>query len=135
MNILFLLSQRRLLQEQAILSNLAYALTRLNEFWTRIERARLRGQVHLLQAEPNEERYENVLLALEGNQSVLDEHFLDRDINDFVDAVAYATGDTVVDQVFDLSEVEQRFLRPLRERLEKRGVDIDLTDERNIQLE
>jgi hypothetical protein len=53
---------------------------------------------------------------------------VERDIADFVDAVAYATGEPTVDQVFDLSEVEERFLRPLRERLEKRGVDIDFSD-------
>lgn len=127
MKISFLLSQRRFLQEQARLSNLAYALARLTEFWERIDRAQLRGRVHLLQAEPSEDRFDNMLLALDGNQSVLEEHFVDRDVDDFVDAVAYATGEPVVNQSFDLSEVEERFLRPLRERLQKRGVDIDLS--------
>jgi hypothetical protein len=126
MKISFLLTQRRLLQEQARLSNLAYALTRLTEFSQRMERAHLRGRVHLLQAEPDEGRYDDTLVALEGNQSVLEEHFVDRDVTDFVDAVAYATGEPVVDELFDLREMEERFLRPLRERLEKRGVDIDL---------
>ncbi len=126
MKISHLLSQRRLLQERARLSNLAYALARMSEFCLRIERARLGGNVHLLEADPSMERFDHLFEALDGNQSVLEEHFLERDVADFTDAVAYATGEPVVDQTFDLAEVEVRFLRPLRERLEKRGVDIDL---------
>ena len=128
MKISFLLTQRLHLQEQARLSNLAYALARLTEFSMRMERAQLHGRVHLLQAEPNEERFDNSLVALESSQAVVEEHFVDRDVDDFVDAVAYATGEPVVDQIFDIGEMEERFLRPLRERLEKRGVDIDLSN-------
>lgn len=134
MKISFLLAQRRLLQEQARLSNLAYALARLAEFCARIQRAQLCGQVHLLQAEPNAERFGNSLTALEGNQSVIEEHFAERDVDDFVDAVAYATGEPVVDLVFDLREVEERYLKPLRERLERVGVDIDLAGGQNAEF-
>ena len=127
MKISFLLAQRRALQEQARLSNLAFALERMSDYIGRIERAQLRGRVHLLQAEPAEERYENSLTALQGQQSVLEEHFTDRDIDDFVDAVAFATNERFVDQIFDLRDVEPRFLTPLRRRLEDQGIDIDLS--------
>ena len=125
MNISFLLAQRASLQKQARLSNLAYAHEQLSVFTERIKRAHLRGQVHLIQAEPLEDRFVSSLTALEGNQSVVDEHFTDHDIQDFVDAVGYATGEPLIDQVFDLREVEARFLTPLRNRLEKLGVVID----------
>lgn len=127
MKISFLLTQRDVIQQQAKLSSLAYAYERLTDFTTRIARARLRGQVHLRQADPNEEHYQTSLSALEGNQSVIEEYFTDRDLLDFVDAVGYATNEAMVDVIFDLREVEGRFLSPLRTRLEKSGVVIDLT--------
>lgn len=125
MNISSLLARRKALQQQARLSNFAHAYARLADFNARIVRARLRGEVHLEQAEPDEERYLATLTALEGNQSVIEEHFTDRDLLDFVDAVAFATGETRIDLCFELREIEDRFLRPLRARLESEGVVID----------
>lgn len=128
MKLTTLLARRRALREQALLSNLAFALKHLTEIVGRIERARLHGQVRLLQAAPEEDRLENTLLAEQGSQSVIEEHFTDRDIDDFVDAVGYATGEAFVDEVFDLREVDARFLQPVRRKLEDYEVDIDLPE-------
>ncbi len=120
-----LLAQRQTLQQQARLANLAFAYERLATFVERIELARLRGEVLLQQAEPTEERYWATLTALEGNQSVIEEYFTDQDLMDFVDAVACATGENDIDLKFRLEEAGSRFLRPLRERLERVGIAID----------
>ena len=128
MKLTTLLARRRALREQALLSNLAFALKHLTEIVGRIERARLHGQVRLLQAAPEEDRLENTLLAEQGSQSVIEEHFTDRDIDDFVDAVGYATSEAFVDEVFDLREVDARFLQPVRRKLEDYEVDIDLPE-------
>lgn len=124
----FLLAHRLFLQQQARLSHLAYAYERLSDFSARIARARLGGPVHLQQPEPEEERYQASLTALRGSQSAIEEHFTDRDLLDFVDAVGVATGDSEVDLQFELSEVEKRFLLPLRARLESAGVLMDASE-------
>ena len=120
-----LLAQRRALLQQARLANLAFAHQRLSDFARRIVRARLAGEVRLQQATPDAERYWASLTALQGSQSVIEEHFTDDDIMDLADVIAFATGETDVDFTFRVEELSDRFLAPLREQLVRAGVVID----------
>ena len=120
-----LLNQRRVLLQQAQLANLAFAYDRLSDFAGRIERARLTGEVRLQHPAVEGERYWSSLTALEGNQSVIEEHFTDEDIADFADIVAFASGKFDLDLTFRLEELVDRFLHPLRLQLKRVGVDLD----------
>lgn len=120
-----LLARRRTLLQQARLANLAFAHQRLSDFACRIARARLGGEVRLKQAAPDAERYWASLTALQGSQSVIEEHFTDDDIMDLADVIAFATGETDVDFTFRVEELSDRFLAPLRGRLMRAGVVFD----------
>lgn len=123
-----LLAQRRALQQQAHLANLGFAYQRLAVLAARIARARLRGGIRLQQAAPATGRYWASLTALEGRQSVIEEYFADEDLMDFADAIAYATGESEIDLVFRLEELPERFLAPLRARLEQAGVAVEAAE-------
>ncbi len=125
MKLSHLLAQREAILQQARLANLAYAYTRLSDFAARIQRARLHGVVCLLQAAPDADRFWASLTALEGSQSVIDEHFSDDDIMDLADVIAYATGENDLELTFPIEEMTERFLDPLREQLAEDGVTID----------
>jgi hypothetical protein len=120
-----LLAQRRTLLLQARLANLAFAHERLSEFAARIARARLVGEVRLQQAAPDAERFWASLTALSGHQSVIEEHFTDADLMDLADVIAFATGENDLDLTFQVEELSERFLLPLRGQLEQAGVVID----------
>ena len=120
-----LLAQRQALLRHARLANLAFAYLRLSDFATRIARARLGGEVRLQQASPDAERFWATLLALQGNQSVIEEHFTDEDVMELADVIAYATGRNDVDLTFRLEELADRFLAPLRGELARAGVALD----------
>lgn len=123
-----LLAQRRALLQQARLANLAFAFERLSEFNRRIIRARLGGDVRLQQAAPGADRYWASLTALQGSQSVIEEHFTDDDLMDLADVLAYATGENDLDLTFRVEELGDRFLAPLRGRLEQAGIAIDRSE-------
>jgi len=125
MKLSLLLAQRSALLRQMRLANLAFAYAKLDEFAQRIARARLHGEVRLQAAAPDLERYGATLTALEGRQSVLEEHFTDEDLMDFVDAVALVTDKEPVDVNFRLEQVSGNFLTPLRQQLVQAGVAID----------
>jgi hypothetical protein len=120
-----LLARRQTLLRQARLANLAFAHEALTGVARRIARARLRGEVRLQQAGADAERYWATLTALEGNQSVLDEHFLEDDVADLADLIAFATDESERDFTFRLEELASRFLAPLRAELVQAGVVID----------
>ena len=120
-----ILTQRQALLRQARLANLAFAYQTLGGFAERIERGRLGGYVCLKQAAPDAERYCASLTALEGNQSVIEEHLTDEDIMDLADVVSFLTGNESLDLVFHLEDLAEIFLTPLRAELEKSGVAID----------
>jgi len=82
--------------------------------------------VTLRQATPDAELGWTPLLALEGNQSVIEEHFTDEDLTDFADAVAFVTGETRLDFTFRIEELAERFVAPLRHQLEQAGITFDL---------
>jgi len=120
-----LLSRRRDLLRQARLANLAFAFVTLQKFSRRIDRAQLDGRVTLAHAAPHAERYWASLTALEMNQSVIEEHFTDEDVMELADVVSFTTGNEALDITFDLEDLEELFLRPLREELDREGVVID----------
>lgn len=120
-----LLTQREALLQQARLANLAFAYTTLGEFAHRVARAGLAGRVTLRQAAPEEERYWASLTALDGNQSVIEEHFADEDIMDLADVIAFTTANEALELTFRLEEVGELFLAPLRAELARADVAID----------
>jgi nucleotide-binding universal stress UspA family protein len=120
-----LLAHRQALLRQARLANLAFAYHTLGAFAERIGRARLTGRVTLRHAAPDAERYWASLTALDGSQSVIEEHFSDEDLMDLADVVAFATANDALDITFRLEELGDHFLAPLRAELERAGVSID----------
>ena len=120
-----LLQAREGLIRRAGLANLAFAHQLLSEFARRIGRAQLSGLVNLKSADAEEERAWASLTALEGSQSVIEEHFTDEDLMDFADAIVYITGGDDVDVTFRLEELTENFIVPLRSLLERAGVEID----------
>lgn len=123
-----LLMQRDALLHQVRLANLAFAYTTLEKFTRRIARARLHGEVTLARAAPESGHHWPTLTALEGNQSVIEEHFSEEDLMDLADVLAFVTGDDTLDMTFHLEEVAEVFLAPLRADLAREGVAIDLSD-------
>lgn len=117
-----LLAQRSEQLRLAHLANLAFAFSKLDDFAGRIARAQIRGDVCLQSADPATGRYEALLTALEGNQSVIEEHFTDNDITVLADAIAYATGETDVERTFRIEELTEIFLFPLGQELAQNGV-------------
>lgn len=124
-----LLTTRQALLRQAQLANLAFAYAVLDRFATRIANANLRGLVKLRPADPTEERFWATLRALEGNQSVLEEHFADHELIEFADAMAFAAEEEFTELDFRLEELSEKFLLPLRHMLELSGVEIDVARE------
>lgn len=123
MNLSQLLHQREGLLRQARIANLAFAFSRLNDYATRIERARLQGPVTLHAAEPASDRFWPTLVAHRGNQSVIDEHFLDEDIEELDEILRFLENEGVeVDFTFDLEDLPHRYQPALRRELEKAGV-------------
>ena len=130
MKLSLLLHQREALLQQTRLANLAYAYRRLEDFAARIARARLRGKVCLQAADLSVERYWPVLIALEGNQSVIEEHFSDENILELADLLVFILGENDADTLFQLEELDARFIEPLRTQLVQAGVILE-TEETN----
>ena len=123
-----LLLQRRALLHRARLANLAFAYVTLQRFLARIENARLRGRVTLRHAAPHADRYWASLTALDLSQAVIEEHFSDEDLMDLADVLSFATGNEALDITFELEELAELFIAPLRIELEREGVAIDRLD-------
>lgn len=123
MNFSELLHHREALLRQARLANLAFAFARLSDYAERIARAGLRGPATLLEAEPEAERFWPTLVPHGGNQSVIDEHFLDEDVEELDEILLFLEEEGFeVDYTFDLESMPQRYLPALRRELEKAGV-------------
>jgi hypothetical protein len=120
-----LLRGRQRLLRRAHLANSAYAYALLGEFARRAVRANLRGRVTLKSADPEEDRFWATLTAVTGHQSLLEEHFTEEDVQDLADAVEFITGGEEIDLTFEIEEVGEIFLAPLRSALEQAGVVID----------
>ncbi|MGH7959920.1 MAG: hypothetical protein ACREH8_23295 [Opitutaceae bacterium] len=120
-----LLSRRPALLRQARLANLAFAYATLQNVQFCINRAQLSGRVTLRPAAPHAERYLPALIALEGNQSVIEEHFTEEDLMELADVLAFVTGNDALDTTFALEDLGDLFLLPLRLDLEREGIVID----------
>ena len=120
-----LLTRRRTLLRQARLANLAFALVTLQKFSVRTTRGQLYGRVTLAHAAPDAERYWASLTALEMSQSVIEEHFTDEEVMELADVVSFTTGNDALDLTFDVEDLDELFLRPLRDELEREGIIID----------
>jgi hypothetical protein len=120
-----LLNERRALLQKVRLANLAYAYATLQQFLRCIDRARLTGRVTLKHAAPQAERYWASLTALDMNQSVIEEHFSDEGIMELADVVSFLTANEALEITFDLADLSEAFLVPLRTELEREGIVID----------
>ena len=125
MKLSHLLHQREALLRQTRLANLAYAYRRFGDFAGRIASAQLRGKVSLQPADLAAERYWPVLTALEGNQSVIEEHFTDEDILELEELIFFVTGEDDTETVFRWEEIGARFMRPLRRQLLQAGISLE----------
>lgn len=121
-----LLATRQSILRQAYLASLAHAYVTLKGLAERIAAAKLRGRVRLQPADPGAERYCATLTALEGPQSVIEEHFADGEIMDLADLAVFAL-EAEYDRVeFPLEEMAEVFVQPLRTALDEAGVELDL---------
>jgi hypothetical protein len=120
-----LLRGRQRLLQRANLANSAYAYALLGEIARRAARANLRGRVTLKSADPEEDRFWATLTTVSGHQSLLEEHFTEEDVQDFADAVEFITGGDPVELTFEIEDVGEIFLAPLRSALEQARVQID----------
>ncbi len=120
-----LLRQRAALLRQARLANLASAYQALDVFAQRIARARLVGAVTVMHTAPDAERFWPSLTAHETSQSVIEEHFTDEDVFELADVLAFVTDDDALELTFRLEDFSDLFLAPLRDELERDGVQID----------
>jgi len=121
-----LLATRNSIVRQAYLANLAYSYQTLKRLADRVDVAGLRGLVRLCQADVDASCYWASLTALEGNQSVIEEHFDDEDIMDMADAIAFAIEGDFSEIEFNIEDLERRYVAPLRLSLDKAGIAIDL---------
>lgn len=124
MNLSQLLASRPALLRQAALANAAFAYAVLRGLGRRIEAARLQGPVRLLAVDPSVERYAPQLLALGGNQSVLEEHFDEADLVRLADALSFTAPEPASEFDFFLETMFARFSPPLRSALQAAGVEI-----------
>jgi hypothetical protein len=120
-----LLQQRSSLLRQTRLANVAFVFGELGKFAERIARGQLHGRVTLSLADPDDERAWPTLVAEEGSQAVLDEHFLDRDILDLADLLRFTAGhESPATFTFRLEEFAHRFQPALQRELEVAGVEL-----------
>lgn len=125
MKIDHLLKQRSALIRQTRLANVAFAFAALSEFAERIARGNLHGRVTLHLPDAEAERVWPSLVAEEGSQAVIDEHFIDQDIMDLADLLLFTTGSEPRSSfTFRLEEFSRRFLPALRHELAAAGVQI-----------
>jgi hypothetical protein len=126
MKISKLIATHHAIIKQARLANLAQAYITLRLCAERVRRARLSGLVNLRQPNAGEGRFWATLAALEGNQSVLDEHFCDEDLTEFADAVAFVRGISDLNLSFRIETLMTEFVIPLGTQLDLDGVEFDL---------
>ena len=74
--------------------------------------------------DPAADRFWPTLTALEGSQSVIEEHFTDGDVADMADLLAFNAGRDDEVASFRLEEMRERLLAPLRSELLNAGVKL-----------
>jgi hypothetical protein len=126
-----LLASRSAVLRQATLANAAFAYATLAGLDRHIRRARLSGPVHLIGIDASLGRYAPQLIALAGNQSVIEEHFDETDLVRLADALAYVSEAGVNEFEFRLEELMAIYAPPLRATLREAGVELDHTEPQN----
>jgi hypothetical protein len=126
MKISKLLATHHTIIQQAQLANLAQAYATLRRFAERVRRARLCGLINLRQPNIDEGRFWASLTALEGNQSVIEEHFSDEETMEFADAIAFTRNSSDLDITFRIEALSAEFVAPLESELREAGVVLDL---------
>lgn len=123
-----LLASRSAVLRQATLANAAFAYATLAGLDRRVRRARLAGPVHLIGIDASLGRYAPQLIALAGNQSVIEEHFDDTDLVRLADALAYISEPGVNEFEFRIEELMSRYSPPLSATLRAAGVELDAAE-------
>ncbi|HVZ64372.1 MAG TPA: hypothetical protein VG936_07360 [Lacunisphaera sp.] len=118
-----LIHQRDVLLRQARLANVAFAYEWLRDFVRRARRARVHGILTLRDGDPGNGQPWPLLEADETSASVLAEHFLDEDVVELADILAYVNDGVRPDERrFRLEELETAIIPALRRELEGAGV-------------
>ncbi len=126
MNIRHLLQQRSQLLRQTRLANVAYAYARLEDFGARIERADLRGTATLHPADPSVDRLLPEFTSDEIAESRLEEHFLDEDLAELADLLAFVCEDRQpTAHTFRVERLADQLRPGLRAELEAAGVRME----------
>lgn len=121
-----LLQERELLVRRATLANMAYGYQLLSGFSERIRRVGLQGLVTVRSPEINGQNWAE-LVAIEGSQARINEHFSEEDVMDLTDAIRYVTGGEIhIDVTFRIENLADMFLAPLRDTLKDFNVILDL---------
>ena len=128
MNFSKLLSSRQTLLRQAHLANLAHSYFTIRRLADRVTNANLRGLVRLRPTTVGDEACAASLAALEGNQSVIEEHFTVEDILELADSMEFAVDGSFAEIEFRLDELGVKFGASLRVALDRAGVVIDQGD-------
>ncbi|MFT3783477.1 MAG: hypothetical protein QM790_15805 [Nibricoccus sp.] len=126
MKISKLLASHKAIMKQARLAAQAQAYLALSRYSERVRRAGIIGRVHLRHPDADEGIFWATLVALDGAQSVIEEHFSDEDVMELADAVALVCGVEQLDVVFPIEAIEEKFVKLLRRELRKEGVTFDL---------
>ena len=132
MNLSTLLGQRPALLRQLRLMNVAFAYQRIGDFLARAERAQLRGTFTLKPPQPEEGRYWATLTPTVASTAVIEEHFTEEDLMELADVFAFAAGKPAADafeMTFELEDLRDAFIEPLRRELKRAGVALDAVAE------
>jgi hypothetical protein len=123
MNFRQFLHQRDALLRQAHLANVAFAYERIDAFGVRTARAQLHGLVWLRPSDPAGGEPWPTLVAVEGSQSALEEHFLEEELVELSDILGFLGEDLNADAFrFRLEELAGRYLPHLRRELAAAGI-------------
>lgn len=115
-----LLNRRDELLKVARLANLAYAYQWLGNFAARITRTGLRGAVVLRGPNPEANRHEPALTSRELSPAVIDEHFLQEEINELYAMLKFVhDSNLIIEAKFRLEDLDEIYLPVLRRVLER----------------
>lgn len=129
MNLSTLLANRQALLKKAQLANKAYWFSVLDQLGRRAAAANLNVRVKLLAANPDEDRCDATLIALDRAQSLIEEHFTDKDILLMADGIAFAIDADFSEIEFNLEDLSQSFAASLRSALESAGVLVEQSEQ------
>jgi hypothetical protein len=125
MNFSKLLSSRQSILRQAHLANLAFSYFTICRLADRAAKAGLTHRVKLRATNVGEEIVPASLIALSGNQSVIEEHFSDEDVLQLADSIEFAMEGPFAEVEFNFDDLVTAYAISLRVALERNGVALD----------